>query len=217
VSVLRGLFRGDVLEHHLEFGEVAAQRDHLLVDEHGFAVEQVDVGRGHFTVHQQQQPGSLHGFQRLVRLADVGDASVAVGGGAGRVQLEGHHTSILRARDLVGRQVVGQIQRHQGLEARALGHGGTDAVAVGHSLRRGGHGRLEVGHDDRAAELGGGVRDHGAQGVAVPHVQVPVVRTGDCEGVGGGDSRSVHPPIVANRPTYMVTLSEGNFQKSRKR
>src|SRR5258705_3266620 len=40
--VLGGFARGDVLEDDLEFGEVAAQRDQVLVDEGGLAVEQVD-------------------------------------------------------------------------------------------------------------------------------------------------------------------------------
>jgi hypothetical protein len=38
-------------------GKVAAQRDELLLDEHGLAVEQVDVAAGHFAVHQQQHAG----------------------------------------------------------------------------------------------------------------------------------------------------------------
>src|SRR2546427_3730825 len=48
------LFRSD----DLEFGEVAAQRDQVLVDEGGLAVEQVDVAAGDFAVHQQQQARS---------------------------------------------------------------------------------------------------------------------------------------------------------------
>jgi hypothetical protein len=53
--VLRALLGRDVLEHDLQLGEVAAQRNHHAVDEHGLAVEQVDVGVGHLAVHQQQQ------------------------------------------------------------------------------------------------------------------------------------------------------------------
>ena len=92
--VLGGFAGGDVFEHHLQLGEVAPQRRHHAVDEHGLAVEEVDLAIGHLAVHQQQQAGALHGLQRRVGLADVGDAGVAVGGGAGRVELERHHTGI---------------------------------------------------------------------------------------------------------------------------
>ncbi|MFM8767557.1 MAG: hypothetical protein ACKOD9_07245, partial [Rubrivivax sp.] len=41
---------------------------------------------------------------------------------------------LTRAPDLLGRGVVGQVQRHQGLEAQAGGHRRQDALAVGQSL-----------------------------------------------------------------------------------
>src|SRR5260370_10180998 len=41
--------------YDLEFGEVAAQRDQVLVDEGGLAVEQVDVAAGDFAVHQRSE------------------------------------------------------------------------------------------------------------------------------------------------------------------
>jgi hypothetical protein len=196
--ILRGLFRRHVFHDDLQLGEVAAQRNELLVDEDGFAVEQVDFGGGDLAVHQQQHASTLHGLKRLVCLAQVGHAGIAVGGRAGRVELQGHHAGLLRARDLVGRQVVGEVERHQRLETHAGGHGGADAVAIGHGLRRGGHRRLEVGHDDGAAELGCGVRHHRAQRVAIAHVQVPVVGAGEGQGVGEGGGRGIHASIVAN-------------------
>src|SRR2546427_9256872 len=45
------LFRSD----DLEFGEVAAQRDQVLVDEGGLADEQVDDAAGDFAVHQRSE------------------------------------------------------------------------------------------------------------------------------------------------------------------
>jgi hypothetical protein len=122
--VKRRFLRGDVLQHDLQPREIAAQRDQLGVDEHGLAVEQVDVGRGHLAVHQQQQAFFLHGLQRLVGLAHVGDAGIAVGGGAGRVELERNHAGVLGAGNFVGRQVVGEVQRHQRLERTPARHGG---------------------------------------------------------------------------------------------
>jgi hypothetical protein len=62
--VVRGLLGGDVLEDDFELGEIAAQRDELLLDEHRLAVEQVDVAAGDLAVHQQQHAGALHGFER---------------------------------------------------------------------------------------------------------------------------------------------------------
>ena len=60
--VLRRFAGGDVLKHHFERREIAPQGDELGVDEHRLAVKQVDIGRGHFAVHQQWHAGFLHGF-----------------------------------------------------------------------------------------------------------------------------------------------------------
>jgi hypothetical protein len=76
-----------VLEDDFQFGEIAAQRDELLLDEHGLAVEQVDVAAGDLAVHQKQHAGFLHGFEGGVGLAQVGHARIAVGGGTGGVEL----------------------------------------------------------------------------------------------------------------------------------
>jgi hypothetical protein len=182
--------------------EVAAQRNHHAVDEHGFAVEQVDGGVGHLAVHQQQQAVLLHGLERLVGLADVGHAGIAVGGGTGRVELERAHAGNGCQRDFLGRQLVGQVERHHGLEGDAFGHGGKDAFAVGHGLRGGGHGGTQVRHDQRAAELAGAVGNDGFEGGAIAHVQVPVVGAGDREGRGGvchGGAIVASPPSKYSR------------------
>ena len=60
--VLGGLTGGDVLENNFQLGEIAAQRDELGVDKHGFAVKQINIGRGDFAVHQQQHARALHGL-----------------------------------------------------------------------------------------------------------------------------------------------------------
>ena len=89
--VISGFFRGDVFHHDFQAWEVTAQRDQMLLDEHGFSVKEVDVGRCDFAVHQQQHAFALHGFKHGVDLAQVGHARVAVGGGPCRVELAGHH------------------------------------------------------------------------------------------------------------------------------
>ena len=60
--VMRGFARGDVFKHDFEFREIAAQRDELRIDEHGFTVKQINIWRCHFAMHQQQQSFLLHGL-----------------------------------------------------------------------------------------------------------------------------------------------------------
>jgi hypothetical protein len=79
--VLGGFLGRHVLHDDLELGEILAQRLELLLDEHGFAVEQVDALIGDFTVHQQHQAFALHGLQRRVDLAQIGHAMVGIGRG----------------------------------------------------------------------------------------------------------------------------------------
>ena len=179
--VLRGLARGDVLEHDLQAREIAAQGDEVAVNEDGLAVKEVDVGTGHLAMYQQQHAHFLHGFEHRVDLAQLGHARIAVGGGAGRIELGRHHTCGLGPLDFLGRQVIGEVERHQGLKTHAGRHGGAYAVAVGQGLGSSGHRRLEVGHDDRAAELARRVRHHGGQHIAIAHMQVPIVGTGEGE------------------------------------
>ena len=137
-------------------------------------------------MHQQQNAFALHGFEHGVDFAQVGDARVAVGGGACRIQLAGHHACGLGAGNLGRGQVVGQVQRHQRLKSHARWYGGQDALLVGQGLLGGGHRRLEVGHDDGATELGGGVGHHHTQGGTIAHMQVPVIGAGKGEFLGHG-------------------------------
>ena len=195
-----------MLEDDLQFREVAAQRDELLLNEDGLAVKQVDVAAGHFAVHQEQHACLLHGFEGLVGFADVGHARIAVGGGTGGVELAGDHTSGLGARDFFGRQVVGEVQRHQRLKAHACGHGGQNALFVGQGLLGRGDRRAQVGHDDRAAKLGGRVGHDGVQRFAVAHMQMPVVRAGDGEGVGCC-SHGLHCPIASSPVTALCEIA----------
>ena len=137
-------------------------------------------------MHQERHIRALHGLERGIGVAQISHTRVAVGGGAGRIELDSHDTSVFGAGDLVGRQLVGQVQRHQRLKVHARRHGGQNARAVGQGLLRGGHRWLEVGHDHGAAKLGGGVRHHGGQRLAVAQVHVPVVGAGQGQGGGRG-------------------------------
>ena len=177
--VLRRLARGDVLEHDLQPGEVAPQRLQHAVDEHRLAVEQVDVGIGDLAMHQQQQAFALHRLQRGVGLADVGDAGIAVGRRAGRVQLDAPRRRP-RARGAISSGGVRSVRYSviSGSKSAPAGSASRMRRAVGQRQRGGGHRRLQVGHDDGARELPRGVRQHGAQRIAVAQMQVPVVGAG---------------------------------------
>ena len=178
-NVMRGLTRRDVFEHNFQLGEVAPQRYQLGVNKHRFTVEQINLGRGHFTVHQQQQALSLHGFQRFVGFAQVRHTRIAVGGGARGVELGRHHTGVLRAFDFVWRQVVSQVERHERLKSHTGGHSGLNTPFIGQRLLSCGDRRTQVRHDDGATKLGSRMRHHRAQRIAVTHMQMPVVRTSD--------------------------------------
>ena len=185
-----------MLKHDFQLRKIAAQRNQLGVNEHGLAVEQVDIGAGHLAMHQQQQARLLHGLQRLVGFAQVGHAGIAVGGGTRGVELGGDHTGVFGTGYLVSRQVICEVERHQRLKLHPGWHCGLNARFVGQRLRRGGDRRLEVGHDDGPAELGRRVRHHGVQGGAIAHMQVPVVGAGDREwgvGVLGGCHSRIVP------------------------
>jgi len=177
-----------VLKHDLQLGEVTAQRNQLVIDEGLLAVEHIDLAVGDFAMHAQHQALALHGFEHLVGLAQIGHASIAVGGCASRVELEGDRPHGLGARGLFGRRVVGQVEHHQRLELHARRHGRTDAIAVALGLLGRDHGRAQVGHHDGAGELPGRGRHHGRHGRAVAHMQVPVIGAGQNEGGRGGGS-----------------------------
>ena len=184
-DILRGFPGGDVLKDDFQLREIAAQRNQLLVNEHRFAVKQINIGAGDLTMDQQQQASLLHSFQRFVGLAQVGHAGVAVGRGTRRVKLERHHAGLFGALNLLRRQVVGQVQRHQRFKLHTCWHCRQNAAFISQRLRRGSHRRPQVRHDDGPAKLGRCVRHHRGQRVAVAHVQMPVVRAGDGEGCVG--------------------------------
>ncbi|MNT42562.1 hypothetical protein D3C72_1789860 [compost metagenome] len=150
------------------------------VDEHRLAVEHVHGRVGDFAVHQERHADFGHRFQRRHRVVHVTHAGVGVGCGAGRVQLDAvHETAFLGLAYLVGAGGFGQVQRHQRLEVAAGRTRGQDALAVGGGGLDGGHRRFQVGHDDGAAHLATGIRQHRRQRLAITDVQVPVVGAGN--------------------------------------
>ena len=66
------------------------RRQHLG-DETRLAIEHVDLARGDFAVHQQRQAELAHAREHGVDAADVGDAGIGIGGGAGGIELAAVH------------------------------------------------------------------------------------------------------------------------------
>ena len=95
-----------MLQHDLELRKILTQWQKLGLNEHRLPVKKINLRVGHLTVHQQRQASPLHGSQHRVNLADVGHSGVAVGGGAGRVELERHNTGLGRQGNFRHRQVV---------------------------------------------------------------------------------------------------------------
>ena len=174
--------RGDMLEHHLQTGEILQQRDHDPVDEHRLAVEDIDIGVGHLAMDQQRHADPLHPLQHARNLGKIGDAMGRVGRGMRRIELHGgEDAALMPARDLVGIGAVGQIAGHQRLESRSRRQRCPDRIGIGRRLRHRGHGRLQVRHDDGAAELARGIRHDRLQHRAVAQMQVPVIGAADGE------------------------------------
>ena len=173
--ILRSLSGGDVFEDDVELRKVAAQRHEVLVDEHRFAVKQINLRIGHFTVYQQRHANTLHGFKGFMCVAQIGDTCAAVGGGTGGIQLHRHHTTVVRTVDFIGRRVVGQVKRHQGLERVTCGQSRLYALLVRQSLRGGGDRRLQIRHDHGTGELRGGMGHHCSQCIAIAQVHMPII------------------------------------------
>ena len=60
--ILGGFARGDVLHHNFQLGHGLPQRLQHALDEHRFAIEDVDLRIRHLAVHQQGYAVALHGF-----------------------------------------------------------------------------------------------------------------------------------------------------------
>ncbi len=172
----RRLARGDMLEHQAQLREAAHERHEDRLDERLLAVEDVDLRIRHFAVHQERDAVRGHRLEHRVAAADVRHARIGIRRGARGVVLHRlHEARRLRLRDLVGRGVVGEVERHQRLEGRAGRKGGEDALAIAARVFHGEHRRPQVRHHDRARELARGVGHHRLHRLAVAEVDVPVV------------------------------------------
>ena len=64
----------DVFEHHFERRKIPDHVAQDLVNEHRFAVEDVDMRVGHFAMHQQRHADALHRLQHRIDIRNIGDA-----------------------------------------------------------------------------------------------------------------------------------------------
>eukprot|EP00962_Isochrysis_galbana_P016054 scaffold4589_cov106-Isochrysis_galbana.AAC.8 len=174
--------RAQVLEYYFKPRGEREQLRELGANKDALTVENIDRRVGHLPVDAEGHAELGHRHQGRLHLGVVGDATVRVGGGARRVQLDSLHVARGGSGpDLVGRRAVGQVHGHQRDEAA----GGS---AVGRHRCRdprlvlGGHygsrdGRHQVGHDDGAGKLAGRGAHSVHEHVAITQVMVPVVRT----------------------------------------
>jgi hypothetical protein len=197
---LRRLARGDVLHHQLQSRKTFEQRPQHALEKHPLAIEDVDLGCGRLAMHQERHARLLHRFEHTVAARDIGHPGIGVGGCAGGIVLHCvHEAARTRARYLVGRRVVGQVERHQGLERHTGRQRRQDARSV---LSR--HDRCrdrwpQIRHDDRAGKARSRVRQYGAHRIAVAQMQVHIVGSGNRQLLGHGTFRSLFRPRF--RPT----------------
>ncbi len=201
-----------MLEHDLQLRQPGAQRDHHAVDEDGFTVEDIHVRIRDLAVHQQRHASFGHGFQHRNHPVDGAHARIGIGGSAGRIELDGrHHVPGSGLSDLVHRGLLGEIERHQRLEACRLGladlaspHGlvqrEADAVTIGRSLGHRGDGRAQVGHDDGTAKLARTGGHDRMEGGTVTQMQVPVV--------GGSEGQRIHGAMICRPAIHRAMVDE---------
>src|SRR4051794_29618747 len=70
----------------------------IALDEHGLAVEDVDIGIDVLAVHQKRHADLFHPFQHGHDLAIVGDSRCRIGGGIGGIELYPVNTPSLNPR-----------------------------------------------------------------------------------------------------------------------
>ena len=186
--------RRQVLEHDLQAREVAQHRRKAALDEHRLAVEHVDLAAHLLAVDEKAHADPLHARQHRPDMGVVGDARRRVGGGMGRIELDGREHALAEAAlDIIRVGLVGEIARHQRLEARARRQRRPDALAIGGGFSGRAHRRRQVRHNDGAAEMPRSYRQHGLEHGAVAHVQVPVVGPADGDALGHADGVIVRP------------------------
>ena len=180
-----GFGGGDVFEHDFEIWHLCQNGFHHAPDKGGFAVEDVDFGVGYFAVNEEQDALFCHFFQNGDEFEQVGYAGIGIGRRACGVEFEGDDAGGFGFAHQLGRGLVGQVKRHQRRKRAAFGQRRHDARFVGKRVGNADDGWFEVGHDDGAPHLAGGIGSNGFERVAVAQVQVHIVGADDGQGLHG--------------------------------
>jgi len=136
-----------------------------------FLVENIDARLRTFPVNQQRHTEFLHHVEHFLDLARTGHTVFGMRRCSRRIEFHCSKDTLAEtSADFLAIGVVAEVGRHQWFETCASGHSRQNALPIGarrsHSRDR----RLEVRHDDRAAELANGIRQHGTQRILVTQV-----------------------------------------------
>jgi len=168
---------GDVLDRHAQLRHLLEQRSHLVGQEGGLPVEDVEHRIGRLCVHEQRDPPLRHDLEQRAEVEQVGATALAVRRGTGRVELHTADHAGFPARDQIrGIDVRCEVQRHQRAEVdlgriRCV----DDAIPIRRCIgnrRDGGH---QVRHDERVAEVPSRIADDRSQHLVVTQMHVPVI------------------------------------------
>ena len=85
---LGALFRRQMLERHAQTGKFFDPFRQTPLDEHRFAVENIDVGTDLLAVHEERHADLFHAVEDARDVAIVGDAGRRIGRGVGRIELD---------------------------------------------------------------------------------------------------------------------------------
>ena len=182
--VIRRLRRRDMFHHHAQTWRGAPDRVEHPVDEGGFTVEDIDLGRGDLAMGAKRHADLGHLFQHRTHLVEIRHAGGGVRRRPRRVELDRARDAVaIGCGDVLGIGLFGEVEGHQRLERHAVGQGGEDAVAVGGGLGCGHDGGHEVRHDDRTREMTRGFGQDGGHHRAIAQMQVPVVGTAEGQAV----------------------------------
>ena len=193
-----------MFQRHFQPRRGAAQRVEDGAEEHVLAVENIDTGVGDLAVETQRQADLGHRLQHAPHIVEIGYARGGIGRGPRRVEFHRRDQAArMGGGDIRRVGFLGQVERHQRREIRALGQGGEDPVAVASRIRPRHHRRHQVRHDDGAGEIAGAFGQDGPQHRAVAQMQVPVIGAAERQGVGHG------LPVTRGKPPLQSAKSRG--------
>jgi len=185
--------RRQVLQDEAQTGKSRRPRCEIPLDEHGLAVEDVDIGIDILAMHQERHADLFHPFQHRHDFAIVRDTGSRIGRRIGRIELHpGEHALVETVLDVIRVGIVGEVAGHQRLELGARRQRSQDALAISDGILGSGDRWNQIRHQDGTTEIPRRERRHRLEHGAVAQMQVPVVRLADGE-AGSHSSRAGLP------------------------